>query len=362
MLVLFFAFGATHEHEPVARQTLAPATATATDCNTTRPKPSDTGRRCVIARFPKTAGTMVTHLMKVQSHVLSRREFGQLRPSDLSADAYIIGQTRHPLDWYSSLWAYLSDAGAADVAPYHIFPQGAPPYIEETLSRVIPRGSTVDDVLRFRAFVRLYTTPQLGAFSLHFWVNYVDLGSSYSFPCQVPGPEDPDCGMRLKSTPQDLQTRLKDPKLLERAAEDVRAFVQRERHPVDAGPESDTESESRRRIACWVRQEDLLNSLHGCLGKCERALDAKLIEWECLDTSQASPALVINPSSPRAANAVLYDEATTQLVSERDGELLAFFGYNATDTAEADRWRAQAGANLMVRMAMQFGIGDLANP
>ena len=87
-------------------------------------------------------------------------------------------------------------------------------------------------------------------------MNYVDLGSSYSFPCQVPGPEDPDCGMRLKSTPQDLQTRLKDPKLLERAAEDVRAFVQRERHPVDAGPESDTESESRRRIACWVRQED----------------------------------------------------------------------------------------------------------
>ena len=89
-----------------------------------------------------------------------------------------------------------------------------------------------------------------------------------------------------------------------------------------------------------MRQEDLLNSLHGCLGKCERALDAKLIEWECLDTSQASPALVINPSSPRAANAVLYDEATTQLVSERDGELLAFFGYNATGTAEADRWRA----------------------
>ena len=111
-----------------------------------------------------------------------------------------------------------------------------------------------------------------------------------------------------------------------------------------------------------MRQEDLLNSLHGCLGKCERALDAKLIEWECLDTSQGSSALVINPSSPRAANAVLYDEATTQLVSERDGELLAFFGYNATDTAEADRWRAQAGANLMVRMAMQFGIGDLANP
>ena len=161
MLVLVSAFGATHEHEPVARQTLAPATATATDCNTTRPKSSDTGPRCVIARFPKTAGTMVTHLMKGQSHVLSRRESGQLRPSDLSADSYIIGQTRHPLDWYSSLWAYLSDAGAADVAPYHIFPQGAPPHIKETLSRVIPRGSTADDVLRFRAFVRLYTTPQV---------------------------------------------------------------------------------------------------------------------------------------------------------------------------------------------------------
>ena len=103
-----------------------------------------------------------------------------------------------------------------------------------------------------------------------------------------------------------------------------------------------------------MRQEDLLNSLHGCLGKCERALDAKLIEWECLDTSQASPALVINPSSPRAANAVLYDEATTQLVSERDGELLAFFGYNATGTAEADRWRAQAGALAKRQLHKQY--------
>ena len=290
MLVLLSAVALTHEHEPVAKQTLAPAAEV--DCKTTRPKPSDTGRRCVIARFPKTAGTMVTHLMKVQSHVLSRREFGQLRPVDFSADAYVIGQTRHPLDWYSSLWAYLSDAGAADVAPYHIFPQGAPPYIAETLSREVPRGSTADDVLRFRAFVRLYTTPQLGGFSLHFWVNYVDLGNS--FPCQGPSPEDPECGMRLKSTPADLQGRLKDPKLLARAAEDVRAFVQREGHPVDddTGAESDTESEAHRRIACWVRQEDLLTSLHGCLAKCEAALDAKLIEWECLGNPDANP----NPS------------------------------------------------------------------
>ena len=100
--------------------------------------------------------------------------------------------------------------------------------------------------------------------------------------------------MRLKSTPADLQGRLKDPKLLERAAEDVRAFVQREGHPVDAGAgaESDTESEAHRRIACWVRQEDLLTSLHGCLAKCEAALDAKLIEWECLGNPDANP----NPS------------------------------------------------------------------
>ena len=47
------------------------------------------------------------------------------------------------------------------MAPYHIFSsQGAPAHIAETLSREIPRGSTADDVRRFRAFVRLYTTPQ----------------------------------------------------------------------------------------------------------------------------------------------------------------------------------------------------------
>ena len=67
-------------------------TATETDCNATRPQPSD--RHCVIARFPKTGGTMVKHLIEGQHHVMSLREFGQLRPAEFSADAYIIGQTR----------------------------------------------------------------------------------------------------------------------------------------------------------------------------------------------------------------------------------------------------------------------------
>ena len=61
---------------------------------------------------------------------------------------------------------------------------------------------------------------------------------------------------------------------------------------------------------------------------------------------------VLNPSSPRAANSVLYDAATAQLVAERDGALLAFFGYNATDAAQADRWRATLAA-AMARRAVR---------
>ena len=108
---------------------------------------------------------------------------------------------------------------------------------------------------------------QLGAFSLHFWVNYVDLGRSFPPACQGRAPEDPDCGIRLKSTPQELRDRLHAPALLARAAEEVRAFtsrpqaeqvrasVQRQRQPDDAGPESEADPASRRpRIACWVRQ------------------------------------------------------------------------------------------------------------
>ena len=41
-------------------------------------------------------------------------------------------------------------------------------------------------------------------------------------------------------------------------------------------------------------------------------------------------------------------------MSERDGELLAFFGYNATGTAEADRWRAQAGALAKRQLHKQY--------
>ena len=67
---------------------------------------------------------------------------------------------------------------------------------------------------------------------------------------------------------------------------------------------------------------------------------------------QAEGDEVLNPSSPRAANSVLYDAATAQLVAERDGALLAFFGYNATDAAQADRWRATLAA-AMARRAVR---------
>ena len=39
------------------------------------------------------------------------------------------------------------------------------------------------------------------------------------------------------------------------------------------------------------------------------------------------------------------------LVAERDGALLAFFGYNATDAAQADRWRATLAAAMARRAA-----------
>jgi len=188
---------------------------------------------------------------------------------------------------------------------------------------------------------------------LHFWVNYVDLGRSFPPACQGRAPEDPDCGIRLKSTPQELRDRLHAPGLLARAAEEVRAFVQRQRQPDDAGPEIEADPVSRRpRIACWVRQEELVTSLRRCLAECEHALDAKLIERECAETPQAEGEEVLNPSSPRAANSVLYDAATTQLIAERDGALLAFFGYNATDAAQADRWRATLAA-AMARRAVR---------
>ena len=129
--------------------------------------------------------------------------------------------------------------------------------------------------------------------------------------------------------------------------------MQRQRQQADAGPESEADPASRRpRIACWVRQEELVASLRRCLAECERALDAKLIERECAEIPQAEGDEVLNPSSPRAANSVLYDAATAQLVAERDGALLAFFGYNATDAAQAGRWRATLAA-AMARRAVR---------
>lgn len=318
MFALLNAIGVPARREPVTKQALAPVAKCDKDCNQTRPySERNSGAHCVVARFPKTGSTLVSHVVRNQNHVTVRSEDGgELAAADFTPSSYVIGQTRHPVDWYSSLWAYLSDASSAEMSPHHIFSGGTPREINRTLSQVIPRGSTSDDVHRFRAFVQLYTAPKLGAFSLHFYNNYINVRSRGTGMSKRARKHEG--GMRIKVTPGDLQAR--DPKLLERAAKGVRAF----RHKTGG----------QHGVKCFVRQENLFDSLQDCLANCERALDSELIDWESFEANRD---LVINPSTPRVANAVLYDEATTKLVQERDADLLAFFGYNASDTSTADR-------------------------
>ena len=120
----------------------------------TRPPIDGSSPLCLLARFPKTGGSAATLMSKAAGPGMrTLRENGNLRLKHVDSDAlYIIGQTRNPFDWYSSLWAYLSD-------------DGRPPSITPAaLSKVRPCGSTEEDVGRFRHFVRLFAPPRIGAF------------------------------------------------------------------------------------------------------------------------------------------------------------------------------------------------------
>ena len=312
------------------------------------------GPNCLIARFPKAGGTSVTDIVgaswlnRAEPHVFTLREYGGLRRDHFSPSSFVIGQTRHPLDWYASLWAYLSDKhrGRSTFKPVHGF-MGDGKHLKPLLASATPRGATADDVKRFRAFVRLFTTPKIGAFSLHFWASYID-GVSGSLDRKIDCSDRDDANstntcIRLKHQPQKHAAMLHD------AARQIEAFVHRHRRfarrhrrltglPPNETPQGAESSQgvgrNNHEVDCWVRQEDLSGSLKGCLADCERALKTKMVDWKAL---QASCDTVSNPSTERVANAVLYDDATRQLVATADRQLLAFFGYSANDTDAGDR-------------------------
>ena len=128
-------------------------------------------KRCVLARLQKAGGTAAVLMSKEGSvsNVFVLPERGGMREDTFHKNTFVIGQIRNPFDWYSSIWAYLSE-------PYNM--RWVPEETKATLSSEMPRGSTWADRKRFRSFVRLYAKPEIGALSLHFWVNYVDLGKT----------------------------------------------------------------------------------------------------------------------------------------------------------------------------------------
>ena len=216
------------------------------------------------------------------------------------------------------------------------------------LGRSFPRGSTDDDVLRFRHFVRFFTRPRIGAFSLHFWVNYIDLGRRV------------ECATREDPNSTDTCVRLRDPpeqhsSLLGQVEKDLGAML-RHRVRLERRERSKRTSSGRRSprvsaashahdVACWTRQEDLFHSLNHCLSACEETLGTKAVDWAMLRSTQNT---ISNPSTQRVANAVLYDRATRGLVASRDRQMFSFFGYDVNDTTANDRrlWVARAKTAL----------------
>ena len=141
----------------------------------------DKGPQCVMARFPQCGATAVALLSWEASRegtsiAMLDENGGALRAGDFSKDTVIIGQARHPFDWYASLWSYLSESGTSWVDSA----------TNATLCRdpgAAPCGSTEEDVARFHKFVRLFAGKgEMGTYSKHLWVHPTKLESFSADP------------------------------------------------------------------------------------------------------------------------------------------------------------------------------------
>lgn len=292
---------------------------------------------------------------------------GALRADDFSKNTFVIGQARHPFDWYASLWSYLSESGASWVDSA----------TNATLCRdpgAAPCGSTEEDVARFHKFVRLFAGKgEMGTYSKHLWVNYLDLGVLHAPAMGIEsyaggeGAEEleeakwalgkfakwtyPTSGASGKaghkhrrqrnkwaarrSKTASMRRMARQAKLERRRGHENGRYHSRPKPTVTAMKTDSTQ------VQCWVTQENILEDLRACYSSCETWLDANLIDWDKFDAN-ASSLSADGLEGERVATKDLYDDETRAVVVNADKYVFDFFGYSTTESGPASPAKAKA--------------------
>jgi hypothetical protein len=239
----------------------------------------------------KCGGTFVQKVIKASvNNAIIQKEHMGLDSHVLIGHPFVIGLVRNPFDYYVSLWAYTSEPSSCCFVHQLTREQQL-----LTLARRAPYGEYKDDAVRFRNWLRIVSSEELGLMSLRFWGSYLQMDGDVFANFQ-----------HALATEQGINATSRD---INRALHSFRTAA------VTGGKASD--------VDCYVHTEDLDGGLRACLQRYEREANGT-VDWAAfrkhLDTHRHN-------LSPHAACGKLYDEETYRFVERSDRHLLRAFNY-----------------------------------
>jgi len=198
---------------------------------------------------------------------------------------FVLGATRAPCDYYTSLWSFTS-GGTMDAVVRSL------PSIGKYLGKDQESGySTPEDIGRFRQWVKGLASESLNLLTARVWFSYFKKGN----PCK---PRFGDvCGgpkSKYESLVEEIERDLSSAALSDMAD-------------------------------CWLRTEHLEEDLEVCLQQYEREAGIEL-DWQLFNELRQK--VTKNRSKRRASCAEYYDEETRSLVVTKDKHVVRLFGYD----------------------------------
>eukprot|EP00401_Gymnodinium_catenatum_P017552 CAMPEP_0117527598 /NCGR_PEP_ID=MMETSP0784-20121206/36881_1 /TAXON_ID=39447 /ORGANISM="" /LENGTH=279 /DNA_ID=CAMNT_0005323857 /DNA_START=143 /DNA_END=979 /DNA_ORIENTATION=+ len=220
-------------------------------------------------------------------------EYGLVKPSDLGD--FILGSIRNPFDYYISLWAYTSQR-CADCNFAKAIKEDK---WDEVFSNETLRGNTSEDLQRFRKWLRLVSSEELGLLSLRFYAKYLDQDKNSILHFGSGNWQD-DTSHKLKRRHPDLH---------ERAIDVLSKF----------------EHEDDGAVTCWVRTENVVEDTRHCLERYEKEGGPEgAIDWQAFDDAMSK---TIKVKSSHVPCERFYDDDTRDLVLKGDAAIFRAFGF-----------------------------------
>eukprot|EP00401_Gymnodinium_catenatum_P018878 CAMPEP_0117578408 /NCGR_PEP_ID=MMETSP0784-20121206/63988_1 /TAXON_ID=39447 /ORGANISM="" /LENGTH=268 /DNA_ID=CAMNT_0005378071 /DNA_START=252 /DNA_END=1056 /DNA_ORIENTATION=+ len=217
---------------------------------------------------------------------------------------FIIGTIRNPFDFYVSFWAF-SSTNSTDAMYRRIFTEAEQ---TELFGQDEPKGASEEDRARFRKWLSLVSTKDLGLMSLRFYAKYVDAGKeSMDF--------EPNALYRKHWRRVHWVS--------DTVPSFVQAFPERQRHVNDALRRFSTAVANE---TCWVHTENVVEDTRRCLQAYEAETGSNAVDWRRFDAAIGNTNRV---HTQHVACSDFYDDEAADLVLQGDSTIFRVFGYPA---------------------------------